>query len=92
MLEPKLYIPYNRSLLDYAKTNRNQQTPAEGLLRNLILKHKPLGYKFTRQKPLGPFIADFYCSKLLLIIEVDGSSHEEKQEYDAQRTSYLENE
>lgn len=40
------------------------------------LKQKPLGYKFRRQHPLGFYIADFYCHKLLLVIEVDGKIHE----------------
>lgn len=50
-----------------------------------MLKEKPLWYKFTRQKPLWPYIADFYCSKLKLVIEVDGESHIGNEEYDAMR-------
>lgn len=38
-----------------------------------------LGYTFNRQKPLGNYIVDFYCSKLSLVIEVDGSSHESEE-------------
>ena len=48
-----------------------------------------LGYKFTRQKPLLGYIADFYCAELLLIIEVDGSVHDETGEYDALRSDEL---
>src|SRR5689334_14048994 len=49
-------------------------------------------FKFTRQKPLGSYIADFYCSCLQLVIEIDGSQHNkpEAMEYDAMRTKYLE--
>jgi len=46
-------------------------------------------YRFLRQKPIDCFILDFYCSKLLLGIEVDGSSHDNKQEYDEARTGRL---
>ena len=48
--------------------------------------------KFTRQKVLGYYIADFYCPKARLVIEVDGVSHfpDEAQEYDRKRTFYLE--
>lgn len=46
-------------------------------------------YKFTRQKPIGNFIVDFYCSKLALIIEIDGDSHNYKAEYDKERHSNL---
>ena len=48
------------------------------------------GYQFTRQKPIGKYIVDFYCPKLHLIIEVDGDSHNEKQKYDQRRQQQLE--
>ncbi len=43
------------------------------------------GFQFNRQKPLGKFIVDFYCKQLKLVIEIDGSSHEGKELYDADR-------
>jgi very-short-patch-repair endonuclease len=48
--------------------------------------------KFHRQKIIGNYIADFYCPKLKIIIEVDGSQHYEEKQliYDAIRTEYLE--
>lgn len=51
---------------------RRNPTPAEQKLWEDVLKHRPLGYKFTRQKPLDFFIVDFYCAKLRLAIELDG--------------------
>jgi len=36
-----------------------------------VAKQTRFGYKFTRQKPIGNFIVDFYCNKLELIIELD---------------------
>lgn len=50
------------------------------------------GYKFNRQKPLDNYIVDFYCKKLNLVIEVDGSSHdhEEAMVQDRQRQAILE--
>lgn len=47
------------------------------------------GLKFTRQKPLDNYIVDFYCSELLLAIEIDGDSHTEQTEYDRIRTETL---
>jgi len=49
------------------------------------------GYQFLRQKPLDEYIADFYCQKLQLVIEVDGYSHsdEEAQESDKKRDAIL---
>ncbi len=43
-----------------------------------------------RQKPIGEYIVDFYCSKLNLAIEIDGESHYSKFSYDMQRQSVLE--
>jgi len=48
------------------------------------------GYQFMRQKPIEKYIVDFYCSKLKLAIEVDGSSHNEKVEEDLKRQNELE--
>jgi very-short-patch-repair endonuclease len=38
--------------------------------------HSPEGFSFRRQHPIGPYIADFYCAKAKLLIEVDGQIHE----------------
>ncbi len=46
-------------------------------------------YQFTRQKPIDKYIVDFYCSKLLLVIEIDGESHNDKQLYDERRDKQL---
>jgi len=48
-----------------------------------------MGLKFTRQKSIGNYIADFYCTKKLVVIEVDGSSHIGKEAYDEIRTQFL---
>lgn len=58
------YIPYNRSNKDYAKSMRRHMTVAEQRLWFEVLRHRPLGYKWIRQKMIEGFIADFYCSKL----------------------------
>lgn len=44
---------------------------------------------FLRQKPVGDYIVDFYCAGLQLVIEIDGDSHAESAEYDAERTRFL---
>lgn len=56
-----------------------------------FLRRNRYGYKFIRQKPILRFILDFYCSKLLLAVEIDGGSHNKKQNYDLERDSYLQN-
>ncbi|HKL43693.1 MAG TPA: endonuclease domain-containing protein [Candidatus Absconditabacterales bacterium] len=55
----------------------------------MILKNKKIGVKFLRQRMVGGYIVDFYCSKLKLIIEIDGESHNYKIDYDKKRIKYL---
>lgn len=84
-----LYIPYNSSNKQRAKENRLPMTKAERKIRFGILKERPWWYKFIRQKMINSFILDFYCSKLLLGIEIDWSSHDTRKRYDAKRTEKL---
>ena len=49
-----------------------------------------MGYEFHRQVPINEYIVDFYCHELMLVIEVDGSSHDNKYEYDLRRQRKLE--
>ena len=71
------------------RTLRNNLTPEEAILWNLIKKNK-LGHKFRRQHSTGNFVLDFYCATKRLAIELDGSQHLDNQEYDKERTEYLE--
>jgi very-short-patch-repair endonuclease len=84
------FVKYNISLVSYARKNRKNQTRQEWIFWNLILKDKNLmWYKFTRQKPISSFILDFYCSELLLWIEIDGWYHNDRQDYDRVRDSEI---
>jgi len=81
--------PYNAELKDRARKLRKCGTLSEVLLWR-ELKNKQLdGFHFCRQRPIGWYIADFYCGHASLVVEVDGDSHETKQEYDAKRDNYL---
>lgn len=70
---------------------RREQTIAEKRLWQELRSKKLNGYKFRRQHPVARFIIDFYCHKANLIIEVDGSIHDEKvvTEYDNWREAEL---
>ena len=85
----KYHLRYRDSLTWAAKVNRKNETESEKILWNKLLRKKHLGFKFTRQKPIGRFIADFYCSELCLIVEVDGGSHSNKKDRDNLRDKYL---
>jgi very-short-patch-repair endonuclease len=71
-----------------AQQLRNAATPAERLLWQ-YLSRSQLGAKFSRQMPVGPFFADFLCREQMLIIELDGFSHDISPEKDIYRDRYL---
>ena len=68
---------------------RKELTPAERKLWARI-RDDQLGVKFRRQHAIGNYIPDFCSPKAKLIIELDGSQHLEQEEYDGERTKYLE--
>ena len=72
-----------------SRNNRKNPTKSEQLLWEKVLKQKKTGFIFLRQKPIGRFILDFYCSSLRLAIEVDGHCHDMKKEYDETRDRFL---
>jgi very-short-patch-repair endonuclease len=81
------FIRY-RDPLHRSRLLRREQTPAEKKLWFEFLREQP--EKFTRQKPLGQYIADFYCSACKLVVEVDGDSHfVDDGRRDATRTAML---
>ena len=84
------FIPYRRDLKPRSQAARRDPSPAERKLWYEFLRDLPV--KFTRQKPLGHYIADFYCSPYRLVIELDGDSHysDRARQYDERRTGRLE--
>src|SRR5262245_13390353 len=69
---------------------RRNQTRLERKLWWLLRRKELAGYKFYRQFPIGRFVVDFCCRSKRLVIELDGSQHLDVQEYDHERTTYLE--
>ena len=84
------HIPRQIALLPLAREARKAMTPWERHLWYDFLRSYPI--KCYRQRIIGLYIADFYCAKAKLVIELDGSQHytKESQEYDRARTAYLE--
>ncbi|MEA2000784.1 MAG: endonuclease domain-containing protein [Actinomycetota bacterium] len=66
---------------------RKKLTPSELVIWKAVRRRK-LGHHFRRQEPIGPYIADFVCYHKMLIVEADGSQHEDS-DYDARRGAYL---
>jgi very-short-patch-repair endonuclease len=72
-----------------AKELRQQMTPAEKVLWDRLRSRQLGGFKFRRQHPIGPYIADFYCAAPRLVVEVDGSVHVGQAEADEQRNQQM---
>ena len=83
-------IRYNNNLKQRSRDLRNNSTLSEVLLWNQLKLRLLRGYQFSRQKPIGQFIVDFYSSKLKLVVEIDGESHAGKETHDLERRQYLE--
>ena len=83
-------LEYNSKNIGLAKQLRKNATSQENRLWYDFLSKHPI--RFQRQKAIGNFIADFYCHKAKLVIEIDGLQHqtEEGKERDQIRTEYLE--
>ena len=80
---------HNKQLVPLAKQLRKEMTREERHLWYDLLRTYPV--RFSRQKVLGKYIADFYSAEARLVIELDGSQHYENDnmEKDAERTDYL---
>ncbi|PZX92584.1 hypothetical protein DOS84_15245 [Flavobacterium aquariorum] len=74
------------------KKLRENATEAEEFLWLALRENQLDGYKFRRQHPLSIYIADFYCHKLKLVIEIDGGYHKTKEQIilDKERTDTIE--
>ncbi len=69
---------------------RHNLTPAESRLWAVLRSHRVDDVHFRRQHASGPYIVDFCAPQKKLVIELDGSQHLDQEEYDAERTAFLE--
>ncbi|WP_428682006.1 endonuclease domain-containing protein [Sphingopyxis sp.] len=79
---------YSQLTLARAKSLRHALTDQEKKLWGALRDRRLGGFKFRKQQPIGPFIADFVCQEQRLIVEVDGSQHADS-ESDAARDTFL---
>ena len=81
----------DQTLLERAKKMRREATPPERALWRYLKSDQLGGAKFRRQVVIGPYIADFACrTPLMLVVELDGDTHGAQEDYDAERTRFLE--
>ena len=83
-------IRADRSVQLQARELRKEMTNVEKTLWARLRGHQLGGFKFRRQAPMGHFIADFYCAKCKLIVEIDGDIHDLQAEQDKVRTEEME--
>ena len=85
-------MKFDLQLLEFAKSMRHSATDAEQLMWQLLRAKQFMNLKFRRQHVILPYIVDFYCREIGLVIELDGGQHgrDGAIEYDAERTKFLE--
>jgi len=90
-MSSKILKPYNKNHKTNAQTLRKTMTDAELILWSRVRNKQICNVQFNRQKPLGPYIVDFYASSVNLVIELDGGQHYEFNQVkkDQKRDSFL---
>lgn len=84
-------LHYRADLKYKAQQLRSNMTDSERVLWSRLRGKQLLGVQVYRQKPIGPYIVDFYLHKAKLVIEVDGSQHmaQDQSDKDRERDEYL---
>ncbi|MBR5774349.1 MAG: endonuclease domain-containing protein [Clostridia bacterium] len=77
-------IKYNRKNIPLARNMRKNMSPWERKLWYEFLRDYPV--RFQRQKAIGNYIADFYCAKARLVLELDGGGHYTQKQIDRDKT------
>jgi very-short-patch-repair endonuclease len=79
------------SRTEISRRLRRRSTPTEDVVWELVRDRRMLGLKFRRQHPVGPFIADFYCAELSIVLELDGNVHRDliQREKDQYRDQWM---
>jgi len=86
----KYFLTYPQGAIPKARQLRRNLTDAERKLWSL-LRHNQLGVRFRRQVAFGPYILDFFSTKAMLVVELDGSQHFQKiiSDKDVKRDNFL---
>ena len=93
IIERTMFYGAKPNIFEKAKALRNNMTAGEQKLWDELKVNKIKGYRFKAQHPISKYIADFYCHKAKLVIEIDGNIHdnEDIKERDEGRTFEIEN-
>jgi very-short-patch-repair endonuclease len=90
-IEYPMYFGAKPEIFKLARELRKRETPSEKVIWSYLSRNQLLGLQFRRQHPIYRFIADFYCPKIKLIIEIDGKIHDipEHLDHDIERSDIL---
>lgn len=88
-LYPYWEIPKNKLLIQRTKELRKAGNLTEVLFWQIFKDKNKLGFDIDRQVIIGNYIADFFIPELGLVLEIDGSSHNNKANYDLERDTYM---
>ena len=83
-------LPKNKELLDRSRSLRKGYVVSEVIFWKHVRNKEFHQIDFDRQRIIGNYIVDFYIKSLGIVIEIDGSSHNDKEEYDRKRQQFLE--
>jgi very-short-patch-repair endonuclease len=89
-LEKSMYYNAKPSIIEAARLLREDMTRCEDLLWERIKGKQICGLRFRRQHPIDIFIADFYCHRIRLVVEIDGEIHNSQKDYDIGRSAVME--
>jgi len=79
----------SKHMIGRARDLRQASTSPEQLLWTALRNGQIGGLKFRRQHPIGPYVVDFYCHGVGLVVELDGMSHEDKAARDTAKSEYI---
>lgn len=82
-------LPLPDGVLEKVRRLRQDKTAAEDLLWRFLRNRHCSGLKFRRQHAIRPYIADFYCEELKLVLEIDGRTHDGRVTQDRDRDAYM---
>ena len=93
-MKKNMHLDASHLIFKNADKLRKRETPAEKKLWTYLKDRRMDGEKFRRQHPFKKFVADFYCYKLRLVIELDGAYHSTSSQkfYDEDRSEILDHE
>jgi very-short-patch-repair endonuclease len=84
-----MYYNAKPSIIEAARLLRENMTKSEELLWEKLKGKQIWGLRFRRQHPIDIFIADFYCHRVKLVVEIDGEIHNLQKDYDIGRTAEM---